>query len=68
MKSKFAQRLRELRKEKKKTQGDLALELGVSQPTIAKWENSDQEPSITMLLTLSDYFKTTVDYLVGKED
>ncbi len=64
----FGKRLKELRRDKKLTQKQLAAFLKVSGNTICSWENDKQEPSMADLLKLSETFEVTLDYLFGKDD
>lgn len=64
----FGDRLKELRTAKGLTQKQLANVLNVSSNTVHCWECDKQEPSMTMLLKLSDYFEVTLDYLFAKSD
>ena len=57
--------LKKLRMEKKVSQQQLASIIGISQQSINKYENHNIEPEISILIALSDYFQTSVDYLVG---
>lgn len=66
--STLAQRLKELRTEKNKSQKALAEELNFSVPTLSHWECGYQEPSYKDLITLSTYFQVSTDYLLGLED
>ena len=50
------------------TQKQFAQLLNVSGNTIHCWENDKQEPSMTMLLFISEYFDVSLDYLFGKSD
>lgn len=59
-------KLRELRKEKKLTQSNIASMLSVSTRTYGGYEIGDSEPSIHTLITLADFYNTTIDYLVGR--
>ena len=61
-------RLRELRKEKDKTQVELASVLGISRQVYANYENGINEPSIDILIALANYFECSIDYLVSRED
>lgn len=65
---KFHERLKELRAAKGISQMDLAKETGISQSAIAKWELEKTEPTASALITLSQYFGETVDYLLGLQD
>ena len=61
----FAERLKELRKEKKITQVQLAEMLDVSKGTIAMWEIGKREPNYETLNCLSDIFDKRIDYILG---
>ena len=58
-------RIGELRRRKKVTQQELAKVAGVSFQTISKWENGSTMPDITYLPVLAEYFKVSVDQLMG---
>ncbi|MCL2847013.1 MAG: helix-turn-helix domain-containing protein [Firmicutes bacterium] len=64
----FAKRLKELRLEKKLSLRKLATEFGLSHTTIEDYENNVCQPSMEMLLKISEYFGVTIGYLYGKED
>lgn len=55
-------RLKQLRKEQKVTQIELAQMLNVKQTTISNWENEITEIDQQSLFTLADYFNVSVDY------
>lgn len=58
-------RIAELRQAKKITQKELAQIVGVSFQTISKWENGSVLPDITYLPILAEYFKVSIDQLMG---
>ncbi|CYT98234.1 helix-turn-helix transcriptional regulator [Streptococcus suis] len=58
-------RLKELRKEKKLTQEELASEIGVSKITILRWENGERQIKPDKAQALADYFEVEVGYLLG---
>lgn len=62
----FAERLKEMRKELKLTQRELADKLKVRDTTISKYELSQREPDIKTLDKLSEILGVSVDYLIGK--
>lgn len=64
----FGDRLRGLRKGQKKSQQELASLLGLSQTTIANYENNSRFPNDTILLQLADYFQVSLDYLLGRTE
>ena len=61
-------RLKELRKEKGITQLKLAMDLGLSQNTISRYETGEREADYKTLIMLADYFGVSVDYLIGRTD
>ncbi|HFR3671742.1 TPA: helix-turn-helix domain-containing protein [Streptococcus suis] len=60
-------RLKELRKEKKLTQEELAGEIGVSKITILRWENGERQIKPDKAQKLADHFGVPVGYLLGYE-
>ncbi|HIH7927752.1 TPA: helix-turn-helix domain-containing protein, partial [Streptococcus suis] len=58
-------RLKELRKEKKLTQEELASEIGVSKITILRWENGERQIKPDKAQALADHFGVSVGYLLG---
>ncbi len=60
--------LKRLREEAHISQKLLADAIGVSQQSINKYENHNIEPDIETLIRISDYFNTSIDYLVGHTD
>lgn len=60
--------LKLLRKESCISQQKLADAIGMSQQSINQYENHDTEPDILTLCKLADYFKTSVDYIIGHTD
>ena len=57
-------RLCNLRKKKNMTQLELANELFVTNKTISSWESNRTEPSLEMLVKLSEIFDCSVGYLI----
>lgn len=64
----FAERLKQLRKEKGMTQIDLAKAIGVSNGTVAMWETGRRKPSFELLDKLSEVFDRRLDYILGASD
>ena len=65
---KFAERLKELRKERNLSQMDLSLATHISQSAIAKWELEKTEPTASALIVLAKFFGESVDFLLGLTD
>lgn len=61
IKVKFAENLRELRKNAGMTQKQLANVMGVDQRTVSAWEKGVCEPSFEMLATLCELFHESFD-------
>lgn len=61
-------RLKELREGLQLSQEQLAQKIKTSQRNIGRWENGENEPSVTFVITLADFFGCTTDYLLGRED
>lgn len=64
----FAERLKELRKEKQMTQKQLAQYLGLTANSVCEWENRRSEPSIATLLKMGELFQEPVGYILGQTD
>lgn len=60
-------RLKELRKQKKLTQKELADAIDVSKRTILGWENEERQIKSNKAQALADYFGVSVGYLLGYE-
>ena len=68
MNLRIGENLKRLRREKDLTQEELAAHLGISFQAISKWERGESYPDITILPALSNYFKISIDELVGMEE
>lgn len=64
----FGTRLKELRKENRITQKELAQKLDTTDKTIWAYENGKATPPLEMLLSYANLFQCSIDYLVGRED
>lgn len=61
-------RLRELREKRHVSQVKLAIDLGLSQNSISRYENGEREADYATLISIADYFDVSVDYLLGRTD
>ena len=68
MKNQIKERLKELRKECGLTQKQIAKIINKSETGYASWEQGLAEPGIVDLISLSEYYKVSIDYLVGKDE
>ncbi|WP_368386126.1 helix-turn-helix domain-containing protein [Streptococcus anginosus] len=57
--------LKELRKEKKLTQTELASKLDISQKSYSNWESGKAEPTLDNIIKLANILDTTTDELLG---
>ena len=48
-------------------QEDIAAIVGISIPSVSRWESGLNQPTIENLWKLSDYFGVTIGKLLGKE-
>ena len=58
-------RLKELRKEKKLSQKEIAKEMSISEKTLSRWENGESQIKPEKAQQLADYFGVSVGYLLG---
>ncbi len=61
-------RLRELRKQKNISQLKLAMDLGLNQNSISRYENGEREADYATLIAFADYFNVSVDYLLERTE
>ena len=64
---KLEENLRKLRNLKGLSQEELAEECNISRQAIAKWEGGESVPTIDKLIFLADFYKVTLDELVGRK-
>lgn len=64
----FSMRLKELRKSRKLNQVDLGKIAGITSKQIQRYESGESEPTLSVLVRLSDYFDVSLDYLCGRSD
>lgn len=61
-------RIAELRKEQKLSQKRLGNIIGVAQNTICNWEAGNREPDLDSIKRLANFFRVSLDYLLGKSN
>ncbi len=64
----ISERIKELRLAMNYSQVELATKLSVTKQTVSNWENDNIQPSIDVLIKLSNFFGVTTDYLLGRDD
>ena len=65
---KFSERLKELRKQARLTQVELAGKLGIVQSSYADWERGKKKPTQDNLVKIAQVLNVSVDYLVGNSE
>ena len=63
-----ANRIKELREDKDKTQREIAAFLCVAQNTYCNYENGKRDIPIEVLIKLADYYDVNLEYLLGLTD
>ena len=62
----LCKRLKKLRKER--SQYRIAKDLGTDQQVLSRYERGERTPDAEMLLRIADYYRVSVDYLLGKTE
>ena len=61
-------RLKLLRKQKNISQLKLAMDLGMNQNSISRYENLEREADYATLILFANYFDVSIDYLLERTD
>lgn len=64
----FGSRIKQLRKQHNLKQTDIAHLISVSQRQIQRYESNISDMPISKAIILANYFKVSLDYLVGRSD
>lgn len=59
-------RLKMLRKERHISQLKLAMDLGLSQNSVSRYETGEREADYKTLIAIADYFDVSLDYLLER--
>ncbi len=62
------ERIKALRYAQRLSQVELAKKMSVTKQTVSNWENNNIQPSIDVLIRLSDLFGVSTDYLLCRDD
>ncbi len=62
----FGKKLKALREGKNLSQEELGLALGLSRPTITKYERNERQPDLKTFMQIADYFSVSADYLLDR--
>lgn len=61
-------RIRELRKERRETQVQVAKAIGIAEQHYQRFEGGVNLPNLENVWKLADHFGVSIDYLVGRTD
>ncbi len=64
----YLKRLKDLREDNDLTQKDVSKILKISRPQYSLYETGKRDIPVDLLATLSQYYKTSIDYIVGLTD
>ncbi|MBQ8494297.1 MAG: helix-turn-helix transcriptional regulator [Clostridia bacterium] len=60
--------LREIRKNKKLNQLQVAMALNISREALSHYETGKREPSLSLLVQMSKYFNVSIHFLITGEE
>lgn len=60
--------LKKLRKERRLTQVALQMQTGIEQSLLSKFENEERVPPTETLVTLADFYRVSIDYILCRTD
>ncbi len=60
--------LKEIRKKRNINQLKAAMDLNISRESISYYENGKREPSLALLIAMSEYFNVSIHYLITGEE
>lgn len=60
--------LKNIRKERNLNQLKVAMDLNISREALSYYENGKREPSLGLLVRMSDYFNVSINYLITGEE
>ena len=60
----FGKQIRQIRKDAKLTQEQMASKLNVSRQAVSNWENNKNLPDLEMIITISRVFGLSLDQLM----
>ena len=64
----YIRRMRDLREDHDKTQKDIAELLNMQLTVYQRYERGERELPLWAAIKLADYYRVTLDYLVGRTD
>lgn len=64
----YLKRLKDLREDNDLTQKDVSKILKISRPQYSLYETGKRDIPVDLLVALAQYYKTSIDYIVGLTD
>lgn len=64
----FGKRLLSLREERDLSMEEVATAVGITKSTLSKYEKGKNEPGMMIAKHLADFFKVSIDWLIGYTD
>ena len=61
-------RIRDLREDRDLTQKQISAMLMCDQSLYSKYERGERDIPLVLIIKLADYYKTSIDYLIGRSD
>jgi transcriptional regulator with XRE-family HTH domain len=68
MKNILSQRLKECRKERGLTQGQVAIYCDMTEKAYQNYELMRRQPKLEFIIKIADLYDVSIDYLVGRTD
>ena len=60
--------LKNIRKQRNLNQQKVAMDLNISREALSYYENGKREPSLRLLVQMSNYFNVSINYLITGEE
>lgn len=60
--------LKKIRKQQNLNQQKVAMDLNISREALSHYENGNREPSLSLLVQMSQYFNVSINYLITGEE
>ena len=68
VKGDFVIGLKNIRKQRNLNQQKVAMDLNISREALSYYENGKREPSLALLVAMSQYFNVSINYLITGEE
>lgn len=60
--------LKNIRKKRNLNQQKVAMDLNISREALSYYENGKREPSLALLVAMSEYYNESINYLITGEE